>query len=103
MSDEVVKLTCTKVVKRDGGINNQRKQIWYHEKCGQAAAEYEIGGTLAKAKAVLCVTHKLQADREAFTSTNGFPMGKIDKKAKEKGYQQTRLPGTGVNDGARGH
>lgn len=98
MSEEakIERLTCTKLVCVDNGRDAQGRKLAYHKKCGAPASEVEIGGTLAKAKAVLCVNHKLQADREYFTSVNGYPLGKIAKKEKANRYQQTRLPGTGV-------
>lgn len=89
-------LKCTALVKRDDGRDNTGKYLFHHERCAMPAEEVEIGGLLTKAKAVLCPRHRTQADREAFVSGNGFPIGKIKKAEKEKGYQQQRLPGTGI-------
>ena len=89
-------LKCQKVVRREDAPDNQGKPVFYHEKCGAPAAEYEIGGLLTKAKAILCGSHKKQADRQAFVSENGYAMGKVDRKKIGKDYKQPRLPGTGV-------
>ena len=91
-----IELKCTKMVARDGGIDPQGHKITYHEKCGKPAAEVEIGGLLGKARAVLCAAHRALADKQAYISKNGYPKGKIDPKAKERGYAQERLPGTGI-------
>ena len=58
-------LTCTKILTKNDGThdNNGKLQVW-HEACGRPAAEYTLTGTLTEAKAVLCVTHKQQAERE---------------------------------------
>jgi hypothetical protein len=96
MADEVVKLTCTKSVLINGGKDPQGRPINYHQRCGASASECEIGGTLTKAKAVLCAKHRLQADRETFTSQNGYPLGKITKALKNERYKQPRLAGTGL-------
>jgi hypothetical protein len=84
------------MVRVDDGKTPQGKPLFHHQKCGLPAFEVEIGGLLTKAKAVLCMRHKLQADRETFVSQNGYPLGKVDKKAKKEGYRQPRLEGTGV-------
>lgn len=76
--------------------NAQGKLLTYHEKCGRPASEVTIGGLLTSAKAVLCHQHKVQAERESFVSANGFSKGKVEKKSKEDGYIQAKLPGTGV-------
>jgi hypothetical protein len=89
-------LTCTKVIKVSDGKDQQGKPLWYHRKCGKPASEVEIGGTLAKAKAILCLAHRQQADRDAFISQNGYPFGKVSKTDKKDGYIQHRLPGTGI-------
>jgi len=94
MSD---KLTCTKVVRVDDGKDYQGKPLFHHQKCGLDAAEYEVGGLLTKAKAVLCGKHKAQADRENFVSSRGYKFGKIDKRKEYRIDKQERLPGTGVN------
>lgn len=95
MADE--KLTCTKTILVSDGRDAQGRPLSFHKKCGAPAAEYEIGGLLTKAKAVLCIRHKELADRETFTSDRGFPLGKVAEKAKKDGYKQERLPGTGVS------
>lgn len=90
-------LKCTKVVKRAlAGTNMQGKVEYVHEKCGEPAAEYTIGGALTQAKAVLCQRHKEMADRQNFISKNGYRCGEITPKLKKTKYQQERLPGTGV-------
>jgi len=94
----IEKLTCTKLVKVDDGRDQQGKKVYYNKRCGAPAAEVEIGGLLTKAKAILCVTHKMQADRENFVSSNGYQLGKISKAEKEKHYRQERLKGTGAGD-----
>ena len=62
---EQIELTCTKMIRIDDGRDPQGKPVFYHKRCGLPASEVEIGGTLTKAKAVLCAKHKLMADREA--------------------------------------
>ncbi len=94
MPDEGLK--CEKQIEKKMPPDNLGRVNVYHEKCGLPASEVEIGGTLTKAKAILCVTHKLQADKQCFTSANGYPLGKIKKALKKEGYRQDRLPGTGV-------
>jgi hypothetical protein len=93
---EEIKLTCTAMVRVFDSRDNQGKPRYYHKRCGAPASEVEVGGTLAKARAVLCASHAIQADRESFASENGYPLGKVDKTAKEQGYKQPRLPGTGI-------
>lgn len=93
---EEAKLTCTKLVKISDGRDQNGKPLWYHRRCGATGSEVKVGGLLGVAKAVLCAKHRALADREAFVSENGYPLGKISKKAKEDGYRQPRLPGTGV-------
>jgi hypothetical protein len=39
------------------------KKSW-HERCGQAAAEYVLTGDLTSAKAILCRRHKQAADAQ---------------------------------------
>jgi hypothetical protein len=87
-------LTCTKTIRVDDGEDAQGRKLYYHKKCGNPAAEYEVGGLLAKAKAVLCARHKQAADKQAFVSDRGYALGRVDKSA--KGHHQARLPGTGV-------
>lgn len=94
MSDE--RLTCTRMVKVLDGRDAQGKPRHFHKLCGAPAMECEIGGLLAKAKAVLCITHRLQADAQSFTSNNGYAIGKVKKLEKENNYSQERLPGTGL-------
>ena len=94
MADE--RLTCTAMVKIDDGKDQQGKARHYHRRCGLPASEVEIGGLLTKAKAVLCSRHKLLADRQAFISENGYPLGKVKKDLKKERYVQPRLDGTGV-------
>ena len=89
-------LKCTAKVKVADGWDNQGRRMSHQERCNKPAAEYEIGGLLGTAKAVLCVTHKIRADKEAFISKNGYPLGKIDENAEN--YKQDRLPGTGVKN-----
>lgn len=89
-------LKCEKSIRRDLGKDNSGSIIYASEKCGQPASECEVGGTLARARAILCDKHKEMADRELFTSAKGYPLGKVDDKAKDKKYMQQRLPGTGV-------
>ena len=89
-------LTRTKTIRVDDGEDAQGRELFYHKKCGKPAAEYEIGGSLTKAKAVLCASHKKEADRQSFISDHGYPKGKVDPKSREHGYHQARLPGTGV-------
>jgi len=89
-------LKCTRIVKISDGPDMQGRPQFHHERCNLPAAEYEVGGLLTKAKAVLCARHKLAADKESFISKNGFRLGKVKKSEKEKGYQQERLPGTGI-------
>lgn len=96
-------LTCTKMIKstitKGGsrlGKDNEGRQMYEHRRCGKPASEHEIGGMLTKAKSVLCNHHKKQADRESFTSKNGYAYGRIEKRAKDHGYDQERFPGTGV-------
>lgn len=92
-------LKCTKILRINDGKDMQGRPLFHHEKCGKDAAEYEVGGLLTKAKAILCATHKAQADKENFISSRGYKLGKIDEKcAKEDRIDhQDRLPGTGVN------
>lgn len=92
-------LKCEQVVTRELGLNNQGRMDRYHAKCGAPASEVEVGGMLARAKAILCAKHKAMADRELFTSANGYPDGKISESAQKKKYKQQRLPGTGVIGG----
>lgn len=82
------KLTCQKLVKRDGGRDPQNKPLTYHEKCGQPASEIEVAGMLTTAKAVLCAKHRAQAEHESFVSKNGYRKGQIDERATGNGYQQ---------------
>lgn len=89
-------LTCTKMIRIDDGLDAQGRPQFYHEPCGAPAIEVEIGGALAKAKAVLCGRHRQMADRSCCLSKNGFPKGKVSKKAKKEGYYQEQMPGTGV-------
>lgn len=86
------KLTCTKVLRKDAGRDAQNKPVIYHEKCGAPASEVEISGILTSAKAVLCSRHALMAESESFVSKNGFSLGKVSKKAREKGYKQEKFP-----------
>jgi len=89
-------LKCTKVIKVDDGRDVHGKPRFYHKTCGLPASEVEVGGLLTKAKAILCSRHKLEADRQAFISSNGYPLKKVKKSEKEKGYSQIRLEDTGV-------
>lgn len=89
-------LKCTKIVARELGRNPKGKMEYKHVPCGEPAAEYEIGGLLTTAKAVLCERHKNAADRQNFVSQNGYRYGKISRKMKKEKYTQPRLPGTGV-------
>lgn len=75
-------LTCTKMVKINLPPDEQGRKWFYHQRCGQPGAEVEIGGLLTKAKAILCVKHRLKADKEAYISSNGYPLGKIKKSEK---------------------
>ena len=96
MTDEELK--CTYRVKVYDGKDNQGKLTFHHELCGKPACEVEIGGTLTTARAVLCSRHKRRADQQSFTSKNGYPFGKVEKKLLKEGYRQDRLPGTGVRE-----
>jgi hypothetical protein len=89
--DKPGKLTCTRVIRKNGGVNGAGKTVWYSGKCGAPASEVEIKGFIASVKAILCVNHAAKAEDEAFVSTLGYPKGKIDPSAKEKGYKQQRL------------
>lgn len=77
--------------------HDQNGKLWvYHEKCNLPASVREIVGTLASAKAILCDKHARAVDAQVFISSNGWPLGRIEKTLKVKGYRQIRLPGTGV-------
>jgi len=92
------KLTCTKLIRKDGGRDAQGRPIIYHERCGADASEVTVGGLLTKAKAVLCARHRQDAERESFVSKNGFTHGRVAKEAKKNGYQQERLTRTGISE-----
>lgn len=89
-------LKCTKIVARELGRNPKGKMEYKHEPCGEPAAEYEIGGLLTTAKAVLCERHKKLADRQNFVSKGGYKYGQVKHKEGRPVFLQERLPGTGV-------
>lgn len=70
--------------------------VLYHKKCGKPAAVRRIVGTLTWATAVLCDEHAAHEDYRTAISTNGYPLGRIDKDAAAAGHRQERLPGIGV-------
>lgn len=84
-------LKCEKMIKKDDGTDAQGRPLFHHERCNLPAQEYKFSGMLTTATATLCMKHKARADYDSYVSVNGFPKGKIDKKAKEAGYQQKRF------------
>lgn len=85
------KLTCQRMVRNFVGRDHQNRPQYANEKCGAPASEVEIKGALAVVKGILCPKHALAAESDAFLSVNGFPKGKVEAKAAEKGYKQTQI------------
>jgi hypothetical protein len=79
--------------------DHQDKPIHWHKRCNRPAAERVFGGELTAARAVLCDFHAKLAERECRVSMNGYKIGRVDPKARNKDkspYRQTVLPGTGM-------
>ena len=82
-------LKCERMIRVDAGKDLQGKPIVYHEKCGKPAAERVILGSLTTAKAILCASCYRLADKAAFVSENGWPLGKVKKDSNGKKLAQS--------------
>lgn len=86
-----MQLTCSYMERIDAGKDNQGKHLYWHERCNRPAQERILTGMLTSAKATLCDRHYQRAIRQSFVSDRGWPLGKVEKKEKEAGYQQTLI------------